>query len=705
VTRWATWVTTRFIVRSFSELTRFKILCVNALFMGLRGAEMNRYERDIRNAETKPDLSSRALGGVIALVTLLVSFLVFIITFRVLYHGEKLTALPEVAALFGSVDVSAQQWAFRAALIVLAAAWAISFWASDGLQHMLASWFVRPYGVLKQLEATISAYGWIFDRATSKLPNINRWMLAIIDAPLALLIFLSLAFAFRATSVADIYGPAILTAGAPHSDFEFLMGSDPHFYVILGRACEIMHGSLVGHGDPESYGLGGSLLYCGLRRLGFEAGYGTALRLTRYANYAMALSVAWCLWHYWRRTMASIWPRVAAFVALIVVIRPLLHESGILVVFANLSGVRYVPVILFLLIACCTTWSDRSSDRALRMLAGVSGFVLFPDTGALAAIGYAVMEGAQAHDRFTIVKRGATSLLLTLGLPLLIGVVLSYSGRGFGIAQAWLSGESSFGGEIVTWNGKFAIMVSIAVVVSTILVAVAGNVTRCDAHAKAKPIDKNEAIALATSIMIIAWIPFYLHRPYIYIIFYVLVLFPLSWAMQQLPHLPKLMRAAISVVLLGICYYFITEFSIMPNLGEILEPKKAEIKGLQVWSGLKIPSAAASQLRERLAALEQVRVRDALVVTGIPFAVAATQPGIRAPIEPLFTLGRERSVADFQRKVEIERPSMLIFDGEDNPAWGAQAIARIVTRIEAGLGSTYSRKDGPRSWRVWIANP
>jgi hypothetical protein len=114
-----------------------------------------------------------------------------------------------------------------------------------------------------------------------------------------------------------------------------------------------------------------------------------------------------------------------------------------------------------------------------------------------------------------------------------------------------------------------------------------------------------------------------------------------------------------------------------------------------------LPREKVDAITSRIAALGRIRTPDSLVVTGMPFAVAASSNGARAPVETLFTLGRQSDLDKFLKQIEAQRPSMLIFDGPETPAWGAQAVSRIVARLEAGIGPTYRLIESGPQWRVW----
>ncbi len=654
---------------------------------------MKKSRRLAASTSTDKRSNPNAVEAVIALVSLFASFAVFFVVFSGLHArtGDRLTALPEVDELIVSVDVGAQQSAFLSALAVLIVVWVVMFFVGDSVRSVIGKFIdaVRP--LAERRRDAVSGGG-----QSTKTGVARGSLLSWIDAALGVILLLLLAMILRTILLDRSFDP---------QEIVMLMSGDPHTYVIYGRACEILRGTIVSNGEHEAYGPGGSLLYCGLRALGFDASYVTALQLNKSANLAMVMVLTLCLWRYWQNAIAgSLRWQLAAAIALIAAVRPLLVESGSLVVYANLSCLRYVPVMVFLLFACCTTWHSRPRDRALRVLASAVGVVLFPDTGVLAAIGFAVMEGASGFDRGDVVRRGASSLLATGALVLLTSMLLSpfFSRSGLEFSHPLYAAANYFGGKIVKWDSTMFLLTAVAILTATVYVSASGR-ARNDQRAQITAVlNRSQGIALATSVMLIAWIPYYLHRPSHYIIYSLLALFPLSRALQRVPLLPGSLRSLGAALLIAICLIVFAPHKILPSLGAMLRTDNSRSENWREWSGLSVPRTFAEHMSERLAALDRIRTRDALVVTGIPFAIAASGRGMRGPIEVLFTLGRERDLARFIRRLNRERPKMLILDGKDSPAWGAQAIQQIVSRIEMGIMSNYERLDSSSHWRVWV---
>lgn len=641
---------------------------------------MNDEFRSVSGATRGAGRLGQAITIAIALAAPAVALGIFLIVFQQLDAriGVRLTALPEVHSLFGSVDVSAQKAAFLASLAFLAAIWTGIFFAGGS----------RSLWEPPQRSALVST------RAT-----LNKRFILLVDISLAAIVALWAAYFFRSVQFANVYD---------ENDVLWLMGGDPHAYTIFSRSCEVMLGTIESNNDREAYGMGGALLYCGLRALGFSADYASMLLIVRLANFVMVATFLWALWRYWgSHAIGSIWARMIALLAFLMVARRLLEQDGVLVVFANLGGLRYAPVLLLLVVACGTNWSDRLVIRAIRLaLAGIC-IALFPDTGILATIGLVVMESAQGRNRMDIIGRAALAVAGALGFALAANLLLAFliPNAVFSIGWVVVAADSGFGGNFITWDRTFIVIMAIPIVVATLCVARAGQVIQQTTAVTA--LSRQDAVALAVSMMMIAWTMYFLHRPppppYVHIIFTLLMMFPLSWVMQHAQSITGLRKYVMAPLLILLCLFFLQQTRILPSIDEILSPKKAKIENSVDWSGLRLPGTFVGSTNARLDELRHVRTPDALVVTGIPFAVASSGGRMRAPVEALFTLGRENDVAAFLKRVQTERPSMIIFDGDGSPAWGADTILKISQRIEAGLQPNYERLEGAKHWRVWTA--
>lgn len=639
-------------------------------------------DRSALGAKREMRRYDQAVVFAIALVAPVVAFGIFLIVFQHLDAriGTRLTALPEVHSLIGSVDVSAQKTAYLVAVAFLAMVWTGLFFTNGSS----ALWQTPRDAV------PISPRG-----------ALSRRLLLLFDIILVAIFILWAAYVAISVQWANVYGP---------DDVPWLMAGDPHAYSVFGRSCEVLLGTVESNNDREAYGAGGALLYCGLRALGFPPDYASMLLIVRLANFAMAATFVWALWRYWGNlAIGSIWARVIALLAFLVVVRRLLEQDGVLVLFANLGGLRYAPVLLLLAAACCTSWSDRLLIRALRLMTAGVCIALFPDTGTLAAIGLAVMEGAQGRDRIDVLRRGALAVAATMGFAIVAAFVLAWLIPSAGFAFGWAVhfANSGFGGNFVTWDRTSIVIIAIAVVVATLCVARAGQVARNSRACTSAALSKQDAVALAVSMMMIAWTMYFFHRPpgpsYVHIIFTLMVMFPLSWITQQMRLITNAGKYILGPSLLLVCLFLVQQARILPEIDDIRSPRKASLQDLVDWSGLRLPGPFAAMMTERLDELRHVRKTDAFVVTGTPFAVAASGGEMRAPVEALFTLGRETAVSAFLQRIQAEHPSMIIFDGEGSPAWGADAILRIAQRIETGIQPTYVRSEGVKHWRVWTA--
>ncbi|MEQ1717892.1 MAG: hypothetical protein ABL907_18275, partial [Hyphomicrobium sp.] len=213
-----------------------------------------------------------------------------------------------------------------------------------------------------------------------------------------------------------------------------------------------------------------------------------------------------------------------------------------------------------------------------------------------------------------------------------------------------------------------------------------------------------DRLALATSLMALAWLPYYMHRPFDYFIFWLLAIFPLSFLMQNAWQSAGARAAVVRTSsILCLSLGMVWDSTILPP-HESLQWTTKSGEQLVSWSGLKIPIDVASDLQQRLNELNSVNAPDAVIVTGIPYAVAASGVVTRPPVGAIFYLAQKQAITKFIRKLLREKPNAIVMDPNDTPALGAEAIAAIVARIESNLSSFYTRDATISKWRVWRLN-
>ena len=605
-----------------------------------------------------------ATGGVA------LTLLVFTISFSLLQslYPNRITSLPEIDALFRSVDVRAQSYA---AIISL------GFFSI----YILA---IFHYGAVVFARA-IQAVGTGLLGKIAAMPSHQRFVpMTIVTAVVACTP--SLLNVVMELTKKDVFG----LRSVPQ-----LMMADPHIYSVMGIAGETFLGTL--HADDSvtnAYGLGFPITYATLRWLGLPATYQTAFDIARFSNVAFVLTMAWCLIWFWRSEKLSGWHPLVFVISVVAVVAPLLLVNGSNVVYANLSGFRYLPVALFFLIASLKESPAGPGTFAACTILAAAGVALFPDTGLLAVAGYAV---------FIAFDEGSSPRIFVRGVAFLAAVVAVYAGLCL-LSQAlfsvnpysiWKSvgeaGGEGFGGIPLGWQPGMLVIVSVSVYCGCAII--------CNSFGSILP--HRDKIVLAASFMVLCWIVYYMHRVHDYFIFWFLALFPLSFLMQNESRVIKahvLPLSSGALVLLSLALMW--SANIIPQL-DTPRSRAPENAQLTSWSGLMIPEGLAVNLQSRLDALKRLDAREAVVVTGMPYAVTASGAVTKPPVGALFYLGQRRLVVKFINKLLHEHPAKIVLEATDSPVAGSAAIAAIVERIEMKISDSYTRDETISEWRVW----
>ncbi len=316
------------------------------------------------------------------------------------------------------------------------------------------------------------------------------------------------------------------------------------------------------------------------------------------------------------------------------------------------------------------------------------GIAYSPDIGLVAALGLAVAIGL---DETTVIRKLLRGFvfIVTATLAYAVLVLLVFLLTGIRIDTVWtgvgqVAGES-FGGLSITWQ----------LGMTTVFCLSAGCTFIVTSLAHHRSLSKQESLALVASLMSLVLLIYYMHRPYDYIVFWSLALFPLS----LLFHVASAGDGLAKLAAVGLSAALATSSQVQLESS----PAKTPNGDVQMtrWSGLMIPTNVAAKLNQRLADLPAVGQKRAVVVTGIPYAVTATKKLTTVPIEAVFELGTEKKIDNLISRLKIAPPDLLIVDAFGSQSMGPDSIVAISARLEAAIRNDYILNSDSRSWRVW----
>jgi hypothetical protein len=200
----------------------------------------------------------------------------------------------------------------------------------------------------------------------------------------------------------------------------------------------------------------------------------------------------------------------------------------------NLVGIRYVPFLVGLIVLILLSrHGPRRTD--LPVAAAMSGLLLVgsPEAGLAMTVGFGaflVVDGYRPTQPFrSLIRRalpfGTATLAVYVVVAFLAGRLIDPQSGISGLSNVALFAASGYGGVVQPWLPVAALVILFASlgVISTILKARQGRATRTD------------ALQCAIGAIMLAWLPYYVNRPYDSNLWFELVLLLFLWA-------PQLMR-------------------------------------------------------------------------------------------------------------------------------------------------------------------
>ena len=622
------------------------------------------------------------IGMLVALSLWLVATSAALVLYAVL-RPLPVPWLPEAVSLIGSVDTRIQRWAFLFTAIAFAA-------------MLAAALLIRP-APPRWLRIAGGALCFSFDRALrlaalSRVLNLSpsRWFVRVV---LLVCLVVALAiFTWGQIKLSSYDGTNLLQVQA----------GDPHIYAIFGEAGE----TLVGRFSPNAsetnlyaYGFGPAAIYAVGRHIGATGSYFYAYQIARWSNLFAVLVLLGALFQP-QFSRLGYFPTALILAAAAFIAIPLLFPNSYSAFAANLSGLRYVPMMLFIVgvgaLPKRTTWGTKGSI-ALAVFASL-GLVYSVDIGIVSLVAYITFIGLEEGSISNRILQVFVFLGGTAVSVVIIGVIVreTLSVDFFNIAMRVASAAGNdFGGLIVQFSLRDILIASLFVVTASALVF--GSIDRA--------LDSEERFVAAIAIMGFVWYSYYLRRPWDgYWIFAYLALFNLRY---WLGRTSEWGTAACRVGAIGA--FAATAMLVQQSypglkLGIDLERASrhnADLKPISMLSGIRVAASFGNTMTARINLLDQLSTPDSVVVTGFPYLVSTASNVANPPHDIVFSMMTTQKIDVFVSLVLTQRPSRVLLEPTDTPAWGPVLMHSVVNRIEKGISGQYKRDEAVNEWRVW----
>jgi hypothetical protein len=618
-------------------------------------------------------------GLIVALILILVAVLVALLL-SVTLKPEPEPWLPELVRLIVSVDTRIQRLTFLVTAVVFAGILAVAFFFR-----------LKPSARLSGAGAILVSS---LDRGLrlTKLANLLRKAGPNWGARGAL-------FFCCAIVLAVFTWGQIKISTYTEGPLRQAIAGDPHIYAIFGRAGEELLGRFTADASGNGrlvYGFGPAALYALGRSLGAGGGYYYSYQIARWSNLVAVMILFWALFRpHWSR-LGNFSTVVIVHAALIVAI-PLLLPNGDSIYAANLSGLRYIPVMLFIIGACVapkrTTWTF---TFVLSFFVAL-GFVYAMDIGIISLIGCIVFVGldhGKIHQKLLRVLAlvgGSAIIVVVIGQVILTYLSVDLFGS---LKEIFVAANSGFGGMLLKFNLLNLTIITMFVVIATALMFIS----------KDRPLDKEERFVTAIAVMGFVWYYYYLHRPgYVYWIYSYLALFNLRYVLgltSDWRTRERRVGAALIIVVASI----IT----LQNYGGLRKGFKQEFASkwetkmpTTMLSGIRVAEGFGKTMDARMSMLDRLRTKDCVVVTGFPYLVMTATRVENPPYDIVFGMTTEQVIDSFVSDILKRKPSRVILEPEETAAWGPALMNAVVGQIERKITPYYKRDDSIGAWRVW----
>ena len=629
----------------------------------------------------------RWLGPASPLVGVLIALFLSLVTasgaliFHAVLAPVSAPWLPELVNLVGSVDTRVQRWSFLMAAIVFAAVLAVAVL----LRPKAPSWLARTGDTFcMRLDQTLGlaalARG-LGLTGPSWLPRAAQWLWLVV----ALAIFAS-----GQLKLSTYTGGTLL----------YVRAGDPHIYWIFGRAGEALAGRFAK--DPSAqdiwnYGFGPSAIYALGRYFGAVGSYYYAYQIARWSN---LVAVIVLLWGLFRPQFTRLGLLAAAFMvaATAFVAIPLLFPNSYSVYAANLSGLRYAPMLLFIigggLVPQKATWVS----IVLLTIFAALGVVYSLDVGIFSLIAYITFI---VLEHGSILIRIMRTFLFVTGTVIVVAVF-------FVIIQETLSVDlfrsvtkvvtragDGFGDLIVQFS-----LLELAIVTLFVVTASALVFTSID-----RALANEERFVAAIAVMGFVWHSYYLRRPWDgYWIYAYLALFNLRYWLGRTSDWATPERRAGAVVAIAatalIAQQSYAGLSLELDL-ERINRDNARTEPISILSGIRVGASFADTLNAQISTLDRLGTPDSLVVTGFPYLMTTASKIASPPHDIVFGMTTTQSVDLFVASVLARRPSRVFLEPTDTQAWGSELMHAVVARIENEISGSYKRDESVSNWQVW----
>ena len=589
--------------------------------------------------------------------------------------------LPEVVKLIGSMDTRVQRWSFLTAAVVFAVVLAFAVL----LRPKAPRWLARTGDAFclrldQTLRLAAVARGLAFTGPSWLTRNALLLCLAV-----ALTIFAS-----GQLKLSTYTGATLLQVRA----------GDPHIYSIFGRAGEALAGRFAqdpSAPDVSEYGFGPSAVYALGRYFGAAGGYYYAYQIARWSNLIAVLVLLWGLFRP-QLTRLSLVAAVSIAAATAFVAIPLLFPNSYSAYAANLSGLRYVPILLFIIGAGLVPQKGTWVPILLLAILAALGVVYSLDVGIFSLIAYITFVGLQQGSILIRIMR--TFLFLT-GMVIVVALLS-------GIVRETLSVDlitvlrkvvnvaaDDFGGLIVQFSLLDLATVTLFVVTASALVF-----TSID-----RALDNEQCFVAAIALMGFVWYSYYLQRPWDgYWIYAYLALFNLRYWLGRTSDWGAPERRTGAVAVIAATALIAQQSYAGLSLGLDLErtnSHSARTKPITILSGIRVGASFGDTLNAQISALDRLGTPDSLVLTGFPYLMTTASKIASPPHDIVFEMTTTQSIDVFVASVLARRPSRVFLEPTDTEAWGPELMRAVVARIENEISGFYQRDESVSDWRVW----
>lgn len=628
--------------------------------------------------------ASPIFGVLIALFLALVAALAAFILHAVL-KPVSAPWLPEVVNLIGSVDTRVQRWSFLMAAAVFAAMLAVAV----VVRPKTPRWLARTGMVFcMRLDQTLKLAA--FARHLSLTgPSWLPRAVQLLCLAVALVIFAS-----GQLKLSTYTGGTLLQ----------VVAGDPHIYWVFGRSGEALAGRFAQ--DPSArdvlaYGFGPSAIYALGRYFGAVGSYYYAYQLARWSNLVAVMVLIWSLFTP-RFTRLSILALALTLVAAAFVAIPLLFPNSYSAYAANLSGLRYAPMLMFILGALLVQQKETWISTLVLAIFAALGVVYSIDFGLFSLIGYIIFIGLEHGS----IKKRLIRVIVFLAEMAVIVAVLGLITRQTlsvdlfnGVRKVTAAAGNDFGGQIVQFNLQGLAIITLFVVTASALAS-----SSIDLE-----LDNEQRFVAAIALMGFFCYAYYLRRPWDgYFIYAYLALFVLRYWLGRTSEWATSERRAGAVVAIAATALIVQQSYAGLALGlelERINRHNARTEPISILSGIRVGASLADRLSSRVSALDRLGTPDSLVVTAFPYLMTTASKIANPPHDIVFEMTTPQRIDVFVASLLARRPSRMFLEPADTQAWGPELAHAVVARIENEIGDSYKRDESVTDWRVWNLQP